>query len=355
MTSPADRLLLGLQSGELANSPETGEIYETTSWTPRDLGRILRGEVRIEPPAYLPRTDGNCLIYPGRAHSFFGPSESLKSWVALLTCRSVVEAGGVALYIDFEDDEVSFVERARIVGIPDNDIGASLRYIRPEEPLLPGKPSDWDLDLAERDLDPALVIIDGVSEAFALHGWDAFSATDTAKYHRLLLRSFERAATIEIDHTSKTEGRGQYGSQHKRAGIDGASYEFKPQTIEGKGGHSVVTLTVSKDRHGRVREFARGGTAAVFHLDATTDPANLYLEVPDERSSAEQTRDRVGLWVAENPGSTTRAIRDGVRGGREAIDAALRFLEADGTLRHETGPRGAKRFYLNGISDLVSA
>jgi hypothetical protein len=88
---------------------DDGEFYEVTSWAAKDLEPYKRGEQVIEPPAYLTRSDGKALLYPGRPHVFYGESESLKSWAALAACQSVLEAGLTALYIDFEGAEASFV------------------------------------------------------------------------------------------------------------------------------------------------------------------------------------------------------------------------------------------------------
>ena len=103
---------------------------------------------------------------------FNGVSESLKSWAALLARRSYIDSGFAALYVDFEGDEWTVVERARIVGIPEGAIGCTFRYTRPVEPLKGNANAIADLLLEEIDLKPSLVVLDGVSEAYALHGWD---------------------------------------------------------------------------------------------------------------------------------------------------------------------------------------
>jgi len=101
-------------SGRVLVDPSSGKVYMVSTWAEVDLEPFKRGESIVDPPAFLPRSDGNCLIYPGRAHSFFGPAESLKSWAALYACKSVLDTGLTALYIDFEDDAISFVEQARV-------------------------------------------------------------------------------------------------------------------------------------------------------------------------------------------------------------------------------------------------
>jgi hypothetical protein len=139
---------------------------------------------------------------------FYGPSESLKSWAALLACKSVLDAGFTALYIDFEADEETLVERARIVGIPDGALGRTLQYIRPEEPLKGNSSALADLSMAEQDVRPTLVILDGVTEAYSLHGWDINKATDAAELQKLFGSFADGTTTVAIDHAGKDASRG---------------------------------------------------------------------------------------------------------------------------------------------------
>jgi hypothetical protein len=300
-------------------------IVPTTSWVAVDLEPFKRGERVIEPPGYLVRSDGRCLIYPGRPHVFYGESETLKSWAALLAARSFVSLGYPVLYVDFEGAEPSFVERCRHVGIPDEKIGADLRYVRPNEPLRELAREDWDAELA-RVARWGLVVLDGVTECYALHGWDINSATDAARF-QAAFRVPGGAASIAIDHTSKDAGRGVIGSQHKRAGLDGAEYEFRPRVRGGRGGTSVAALFVTKDRHGYVREWAAGdGSVGLFTVapdGVLFDPLPI-TELVDPQDEAVE---RVHAWLLANPGSSARAIAGGVnlRQGRTAD--ALSALE----------------------------
>lgn len=335
-----------IRDGRLVYDQETDTWYEASTWASFNFDPIRRGELTVARPEYLKRPDGQALIYPGRRHSFFGPSESLKSWAALLAAKEVLAAGRTALYVDFEDDAISFYERAVLVGIPEAALGRALRYIRPDEPLR-GR-AETDLRLLASDLDPALVVIDGVTEAMTLHGWHPYDPKDAADYQHLLLRGYGSAAVIEIDHTSKDSGRGQLGSQQKRAGLDGASYEFEVVKAAGRGGHSVAEMKVSKDRHGYVRHFATNGVAATFNLDTTPghDGPAVYLGVlggwAPVLSPVDLAYDRVIEWVRANPKSSSTTIEGAVPGSTEFIRKALRRAEAEGEMFHEPGPRGAK-------------
>ena len=74
---------------------DQGEIVEVreTSWRPVDLGPALRGDKRPLEPEYLAREDGKLLLYPGAPHVAFGESETLKSFFAMVGCKSFIDAG----------------------------------------------------------------------------------------------------------------------------------------------------------------------------------------------------------------------------------------------------------------------
>ncbi len=324
-----------------------GEPYTVTTWAAVDLEPIKSGDPRPG-TQYLARTDGRSLIYPGLPHTFYGESESLKSWAALLACKSYVDAGFTTLYVDFEGDQWAFVERARIVGITDGEIGRALRYIRPVEPLKGNSNAIADLLTEEVDLKPSLVVLDGVSEAYALHGWDINKATDAAEFQKLFGKFAEGTAMIAIDHAGKDASRGVVGSQHKRAGLNGAEYLFTSTRREGRGGHSTASIKVTKDRHGFVREYAPKGTVGVLHVATEVDGNRVYIDAPSyvETLGVDETLGRELLdLVSARPGMTTTAISKAVTGGNAVIRSELTMLGADGKVRSEDGPRNAKLWY----------
>jgi len=326
-----------LTEGRARVNPQTGEFYTKTSWAAVDLEPFKRGERITHAPEFLPRTDGKMLIYPDRPHVFFGESESLKSWAALLACRSVVKAGKTAVYIDTEGDEASFVERCRVTGIDDGFIGGALTYVRPTEPLKDDARVDLFLfELEQRD--PALVVLDGVTEFYSLQGWDVNKAEDAARFqHTFNFRG--RLAFIAIDHTAKDAGRGVFGSQHKRAGLDGAEYEFKSRVRRGRGGHSVAEVSVTKDRHGYVREWA-SGMVGRFHVgvdapDEGVDMVRLEPTKPLEHLDPRDDRiDRIVAFVSENPGATFTKLREGASLGEDDCRDAMLSAQTAGRIEN---------------------
>lgn len=325
--------------GRVVYDPGSDKWRDATSWRQVDLGAIKRGEATVAPPAFLARVDGEHLVYADRAHVFFGPPESLKSWAALLACKSVVDAGLTALYIDFEDDAVAFVERARFVSVVDGAIGRALQYMRPDVPLDQNAVARADLDMALADLRPALVVLDGVTEAYALHGWDVNKATDAARFTQVFTFP-DGAAVIAIDHTGKDASRGIVGSLHKRAGIDGAAYEFAIKRNEGRGGTAEAAIKVDKDRHGHVRAFAHRGSVgrlliepgAGVRIEGTVDFAT-------ELARNAELEEAVVVFVREHPGCSKREVKYGVPGGHDDVEAALQRALLAGHVQNTGSPK----------------
>jgi len=319
-----------------------------TSWTAVDLGPVLRDEKRVLEPQFLKRKDGRALLYPGAPHIFYGESETLKSWAAFLACKSFLDEGQTALYIDFESNDVCFVERARLVGIADGSIGDSLRYMRPEEPLITTDRSGMitdneqamlELKTAMADLGPGLVVLDGVSECYALHGWDINKATDAALFQRVFGR-WPGVASIAIDHAGKDAERGQIGSQHKRAGLDGAQYEFKAVRREGRGGHSTASIRVKKDRYGSVRSFAPDERIGTIHV-----ADSVWIDPPAEREAPDaEQRERVLTYVRLYPGHSSTQVIKGANLRKSDGLSLLKQMETEELLRCEKKGRGTDWF-----------
>jgi hypothetical protein len=102
------------------NGTEGGE-RPTTSWRPIDLTAALAG-TELPKPEMCARSDGVKLLYRGRLHWLHGESESCKSWFAIAAAAEVLNDGGRALWVDYEDDERTVVARLRAVGATDDAI-----------------------------------------------------------------------------------------------------------------------------------------------------------------------------------------------------------------------------------------
>ena len=322
-----------------------------TTWTPLDLtdtvAGIASGEIIGPVPALLTRTDGLPLIYPGEVHSIAGEPEAGKGWIMLAeTARLLTAAQGV-LYLDFEDGPVSVIARLLALGVEPAAIVQHFRYVRPE-----AAPTDAEIrQLA--DLGCALVIIDGLSEAYSLLGLDYGSNIDVPEFLRRLARPLTAngAAVVQIDHVPKDKtNRGRYaiGGQHKLAGV-AVAYGIEVIDRPSRTTTGRVKLVLAKDRHGHVPG-GHGATVALVtitpaaeagaHLTVTIDPPDGQ----DEHGEFRPTRlmDKVSRYVEDNPGASLRSIREGVTGKDTAKDLALDLLVSEGWITLEITPR-AKR------------
>ena len=63
-----------------------------TSWEPINLDGYFDGLFTLQEATLLRRTDGAGLLYLGKVHSFYGESESGKSWLAQIACAEVLKS-----------------------------------------------------------------------------------------------------------------------------------------------------------------------------------------------------------------------------------------------------------------------
>ncbi len=118
---------------------------ERTSWWPVDLGSVLAGDWRRPEPTIGKRRDGRGLFYKGKSHLVVGETESAKTWFTLAAAWDEILAGNHVVFIDFEDDEGTIVDRLRATAPPfdlirgeyqtDQVIKQYFHYIRPEGSL----------------------------------------------------------------------------------------------------------------------------------------------------------------------------------------------------------------------------
>jgi KaiC/GvpD/RAD55 family RecA-like ATPase len=314
-------------------------LEPASSWGPLDLGPIVAGieagEIVGPVPQLMARTDGVSLLYPGEVHSLAGEPESGKGWIALATSAAVIATGENVLYLDFEDAPASIVGRLLALGAEPEAILDHFTYVRPVDPFSPEAfhaltKSPW-----------ALVVIDGVSEAYALLDLDPYSNADAAKFLSLVARPLAEtgAAVLLIDHVVKSkETRGRYaiGAQHKLAGI-AAAYSTDVIKNPSRNDDGLIKIRVEKDRHGHVRGHAQSGVIALMRITPVDDGerVTVTLDPPDSDGADGEFRPtilmtRVAEFVASEPGASRNVIRSTVTGRGEWIDTALSLLISEG-------------------------
>jgi hypothetical protein len=352
---------------------------ERTAWSkPVNLTAALAGEPPPEPRIgqWTDVVDGKAtvraLFYPNEVHSVGGEPESMKSWLLLHTAAQEVKLGHHVLYLDMEANDRSIVDRLRLLGAKSVKIKKHFHYFRPE-----GHISDADRARFHwwvRQRQPTLVVLDGVTEAYAMHGLSINSAEDAAYWFQNFGRQFQikpgpgydGPAIVELDHVVKDkDSRGGWtlGTQHKKAGLKGAMYLIEPRRPLGKGKHGISRLLVSKDSPGGVEWVPLGKSrqryVGDFHVDATdADDIEAWIESADPHAAAPADGEDVALdqraefrqcmraiweFVAGTPGVSGKVIRAKVKGyGDKTKQTAIAVLEADGHLINKGSVNFAK-------------
>lgn len=324
-----------------------------TSWWPRDIGPIVRGEADPEPPpTLLTRADGQALFYPGKLNGLIGESESGKTWVALLGVAQELEAGRRVTYIDCEDSAPGIVSRLRMLGVTDEALGL-LAYVGPDDALGPQASRDLFEHLAAHQ--PSLIVLDGYNAAMTMLGLNLLDNMDIYKFALMLLRPLKNtgAAVIFVDHVTKSkENRGSYaiGGQAKRADVDGCALNVEVLVPFGKGMAGKLKLTVSKDRAGYVRGASAGAkNAGTVLLDSSEDGSfiALSIEAPERREAGKPFRptmlmQKVSHFLATTEGALSQVqVVKGVTGNESAIKDALARLVEEGFATRSAGSRSA--------------
>lgn len=341
---------------EVAYDPDTGEIIEEdfhTTWEAIDLEGYFDGLFTLQEATLLKRTDGAGLLYPGKVHSFYGESESGKSWLAQIACAEVVKSYQKVVYIDFESDALDIANRLKILGVTKPEAMAYFRYIRPERRVIPDDPS-W-LALLEEGA-ATLIVIDGVTEALTMWEKATKENDDITAWMREFPRALAKsgAAVVLVDHITKnaeTRGRFAIGGQAKLATIDGAAYLIEPIRNLAPGAQGALTVRVTKDRPGSVRRKAgawrksdRTQEAAVIEVDSSKSVMQYIITVPMLEDEIEENKEfkkskEIIEFIHNNPGATRRIVQEGVTGAKEAIGERISDLLAGGWIENKGNER----------------
>jgi hypothetical protein len=205
------------------------------------------------------RDDGKGLFYAGKCHTVISETEAGKTMLLLSAALDEMHAGNHVLYIDFEDNEGAVVGRLRTLGAGRDLIAQLFHYVRPDTAL--DSVGAADLRAIATTYRPTLAVIDGVTEAMTMHGWDMINNKEAALFGRRLARPLASfgAAVVSLDHVTKDrEGRSRYaiGAVHKLNALDGAAYILENRQPFGVGITGRSTIKIAKDRPGQLRRHA---------------------------------------------------------------------------------------------------
>jgi hypothetical protein len=336
---------------------------DESSWKPIPLKDYFDGLFQIPSATILKRSDGAGLIYPGKVHSFYGESESGKSWIAQIATAELLKIDQKVIYIDFESDAIDIVNRLKVLGVSRANLLQYFSYIRPDGPR-DVNDTYWQ-DILEPDR-AVLVIIDGVTEALTMWGGQTKDNDEITRWMRIFPRTVATAsgaAVVLIDHITKnaeTRGRFAIGGQSKLATIDGAAYLCEPIELLAPGKIGTISMRVTKDRPGDVRRKAgaqkgkdRMQEAAIFTIDSTRPQMEYVIGVPLREDEAEANKEfkklkEVAEFIHNHPGSTRRMVQDGVAGSKESIGNIIGDLVAGGWIEN----RGNDRSFVLYISEI---
>lgn len=353
----------------IAELDEDQPIAEPPSWTPVDLTDILAGTYVPEAPSLMARTDGFCLLYLGRCHSFHGESESGKSLVVQAQAADVLASGGAVLYIDYESDAPAVVGRLRELGASVDAIRNRFHYVHPEVSPF-SRDAETEAWMALLSNSYTLAVIDGVTDALGTNGVKTNDNDEISSWARRIVRPIARrtgAAVVLIDHVTKdSEHRGRFalGGQAKMGTLDGSAYTVEVKEALGRGMRGVVSLRVAKDRPGGVRGHCgpfraldRTQEAARVIVDST-DPGRIKVTIePPSQVIADTSKgpvqfrptflmERVSRYLYTVGGEVSQnKLREGVTGKKSVIDQAVTILVAEGYAGEKPGPRGARLFF----------
>ena len=356
--------LLATNAIETPSQVTTADLSDDeSSWKPIPLNDFYDGLFQMPTATILKRSDGAGLIYPGKVHSFYGESESGKSWIAQIATAELLKIDQKVIYIDFESDAIDIVNRLKVLGVSRANLLQYFSYIRPDGPR-DVNDTYWQ-DILEPDR-AVLVIIDGVTEALTMWGGQTKDNDEITRWMRIFPRTVATAsgaAVVLIDHITKnaeTRGRFAIGGQSKLATIDGAAYLCEPIELLAPGKIGTISMRVTKDRPGDVRRKAgaqrgkdRMQEAAIFTIDSTRPQMEYVIGVPLREDEAEANKEfkklkEVAEFIHNHPGSTRRMVQDGVAGSKESIGNIIGDLVAGGWIEN----RGNDRSFVLYLSEI---
>lgn len=352
-----------------AEPPPDDDGEDHTTYWPVDLAALFRDGYEPQQPELHPRADGQPLLYRGKCHACNGEGESGKSWFLLIACLQAIRNQEHVLYLDYEDVADTTVTRIMALGATTDEVVKYLHYMQPTEATFTRSqagirytPAFGDLHTIIDRHQPALVVIDGVTEVMWQHNLDPNKNGEFTVFHDNFTRPLARKgpACAYIDHVTKDkESRGKYaiGGVHKFNVIDGAVFSFQPLSPFGVGRHGSSRINVQKDRPGQLRQHTPDGKhMADLHLisDPVTHALTWEVRPPGSASDAPTFRpthymEQLWKWVAKQNESeihpNARQIDDSGLGAAKYLRQARALLVAEGFLTTTPGSRNSLHHY----------
>ncbi|MFF3452884.1 DnaB-like helicase N-terminal domain-containing protein [Streptomyces sp. NPDC002730] len=365
-----DGILAQVSSDLTAIGTESVRCSSATGWDFTDLGPVLDGTYKPVTACVGARDDGIGLFYPGRVNGVQGESEAGKSWLALIAALAEINRGNHVVYIDFEDSEEGVVGRLLLIGAVPEDLRERFHYVRPGAIPSPAALAAFVKRVGE--LEPTLIVVDGVTEAMSLLGLELKDNTEIAKFGRMLLRPLANtgAAVVPLDHVVKNnESRGRYalGGVHKLNAVDGVQYMLEAVRPFGINTEGRSRLRIAKDRPAQVRKHALPGGKNPMHwfadlvvksegdqfAEAHIYPPMQRADDPTEMTAEEEKAAKEEAEIKERESKVITVLRSSetklsmtelvavVPGRASVTRRAVTRLVANCQVITQTGPRNA--------------
>lgn len=258
---------------------------------PFDVGALMSGgELERELPTMLQRSDGKCLIYPGRLHSIYGEPGHGKTWVSLFLVRERIEAGETVAYLDYDEDDGGKSMAMRLLSLKVNPdlVSKHLRYLNPQG-MGTGQLAWLKLKQQLKQWQPSLVVVDTMAPALVELGLNEKDNSEVGAWYahaRWLMRGIKpQAALVIVDHVTKSgEGRGRWarGAGDKLGRLH-AAYAVESTVPFSRTNPGHIRLIIAKDRGGEVGR--EGEAAAVVKFNPHNEGQNLDISVDVPESS----------------------------------------------------------------------
>jgi putative DNA primase/helicase len=297
------------------------------------------------------------IMRPGLRSIWFGSRGSGKSIAALILSVQVVEAGGSAIYIDFENGPRRQAERLEAI-LADRPaatraaVAQRLDY-RPNPRL--GKLgneaaiTEWAAAFAGRDL----AVIDSAARVLAQLGLDENAAADFGQFMTRYVDPVADQGTgvLLLDNTGNDEQTRTRGSSTK---LDLTELAYR-----------VTSTDIAPDRHGSItldQTRTRDGDEA--HQLIVNVGGGCYSTVhqPDAGEREMALSDTLTEYVQDHPDESTEAVAKGLHLRPSRVRDGLAILEASGTVINRPSqttdgrgrPHNRKGWYLASESQLTT-
>ena len=159
---PDDAEIIPLRSGLGGDEEDAPPAWH-------DFADLAAGRRTRAKPTYGERTDGQPLIYPGKEHTVYGETEAGKGMFLAEVARQCLLDGVAVAVIDFEEgDELEWGSRLLDMGVPPEVLNKR-ELFRYGTPVDKGAAERLRHDVLE--MRPVLLILEGVSAAYGVYGW----------------------------------------------------------------------------------------------------------------------------------------------------------------------------------------